>query len=177
MRFILLFCLPLFIWAQNATLYKIIDADTLVFKYENKQIICQLAFIDAPESVGNERAKAQAKKCGLKIDEITNAGKLATEYATKSISSGKDYKLDFLTPIKDGWTRCVVHIPQDTHPQLHPTLNGVLLDQGYGVFHKADVPSKESKQMQVRTELSQKEHRGLWKKTQKVMECLKEFNQ
>ncbi len=177
MRFILLFCLPLFIWAQNATLYKIIDADTLVFKYENKQIICQLAFIDAPESEANNRAKTQAKQCNIQTSQIADAGKLATQYTIKSIALEKDYKLDFLSPIKDGWVRCVVHIPQGTHPQLHPTLNGVLLDQGYGVFHRADAPSKESKQMQERAELSQKEHRGLWKKSKKVMDCLKEFNQ
>jgi endonuclease YncB( thermonuclease family) len=177
MRFIFIFCLPLFIWAQNATLQKIIDADTLIFKYKNKQIICQLAFIDAPESVPNDRVKAQAKKCGLGVDDITNAGKIATEYTIKAIPPGKEYKINLITPIKDKWARCIIHIPQGTHPQLNPTLNGVLLDQGYGVFHKADAFEKEAKQMIERANLSQKENRGLWKKTPQIMECLKKFNQ
>lgn len=177
MRLILLFCLPLFLWAQTATLKKIIDADTLLFIQNNKHIICQLAFIDAPESQPNERAKSQAKKCGLKTKEITNAGKIATTFTHKTISLNKEYKIDTITPLNDGWTRCIVHIPQGTHPQLHPTLNGVLLDQGYGTFHDADNHHKEAKQMQERAEIAQKEKRGLWKSDVPAMECLKRFNQ
>ncbi len=176
MRALLLSILPFFVWAQTATLKSIIDADTLLLTQNKKSIICQLAFIDAPESQNNARAKNQAKQCGLKVDEIIVAGKLATDFTHKTIAIGKEYKIDTITPIKDGWARCIIHIPQGTHPQLHPTLNGVLLDQGYGVFHKADNHHKEAKQMRERAELSQKEHRGLWKNETFLMECLKEFN-
>lgn len=176
MRLLILIFLPLFVWAKGALLHGIVDADTLIFTQDNKRIICQLAFIDAPESQPYERAKKQAKICSLEVDAITNAGQMATEYTSKTVLIGKSYDIDIITPIESGWARCVVHIPQGTHPQLHPTLNGVLLDQGYGVFHQADNLQKEAKQMRERAEIAQKEHRGLWKKAPDIMECLKQFN-
>jgi hypothetical protein len=177
MRYIYPLFLPLFLWAQSATLKTIVDTDTLIFTQKDDYIICQLAFIDAPESKINSRALDQAKECSVPIEEIIHAGKTANDFMSKSIKAGKEYEIDIISPIKNHWTHCIVHIPQGTHPQLHPTLNGVLLDQGYGVFHKTLLSHKEAKQMQERANLSQKELRGLWKKFPKIMKCLKAYNQ
>ncbi|NLC28458.1 MAG: hypothetical protein GX780_06765 [Campylobacteraceae bacterium] len=178
MRLIFICFLPIFLWAKSATLSAILDGDTLLFLEENSKLICQLAFIDAPELEPNKRALFQEKSCKIHLNDLIDAGEEAASFVAKNVSIGQKYNIEVLATFKDGWASCIVHIPQGTHIQLNPNLNALMLDQGYAVFYNTASSNKKLvTSMKERATLAKKESRGLWKNAPKVMNCLNVLDQ
>ena len=177
MRLILICFLPIFLWSKPATLSAIIDGDTLVFLEKERKIICQLAFVDAPEISSNKRTISQEKACQISLKTLIDAGKSAKDFIAKNININQEYELKIISTSKNAWVNCIIYIPQGTHTQLNPSLNVVMLDQGYAVFYNsAPHDEKLSSSMKERANLAKREFRGLWKKAPEVMECLDRSN-
>lgn len=173
MRVLWWLIVPLLVWAVEGRLVQIADGDTVVFQNPNTTItICQLAFIDAPEDHENKRLQSQITRCGLAKAHLLAAGKEATVFIKNTLELGQTYRYETLGPPQGSWAHCIVYIPKAAHAQLHPTLNGVMLDQGYGVFLPFPQPSSRASAMEKFSHAAQKEKRGLWKSHPEVMECL-----
>ncbi|MBE0495748.1 MAG: hypothetical protein IBX45_05015 [Campylobacterales bacterium] len=135
MRIVWWLLLPLLAWSFEGTLIQIVDGDTVVLKDQKEsQTICQLGFLDAPEDRANARLASQATRCGLSQALLKEAGIEATAFIKSTLVLGETYTYELLSPRSNGWAHCLIHIPKAAHAQLHPTINGVMLDQGYGVF-------------------------------------------
>lgn len=163
---------PLLLWAESGKLIQVVDGDTVVFSTKNKKMICQIAYVDTPEKRVNQTVIAQSSQCKIDRKRIISAGKKANEYMHSLVKVGQEYKIDVIERHNESWARCVVHVPKGVHVSLHPTLNGLLLEQGYGVPHKLSTFEKLPKTVEENTVLSQKEKRGLWKDYRDVMDCL-----
>ena len=173
MRWMVFLLFPLFLSAKEGMLIQIADGDTVVFQNPNTTVtICQLAFIDAPEDHENKRVQSQTSRCALPKARLLEAGREATLFIKKAVELGQTYRYETLGSAEGNWAHCIVHIPKAAHAQLHPTLNGVMLDQGYGVFLPFSQKSSHANAMEKFSQAAQKEKRGLWKTHPHVMECL-----
>lgn len=173
MKFLSILFLPLLLWAQSGKLLHVIDGDTLLFLVDNKKVLCQLAYVDAPESHTSEFLTKQSKQCAVPEEKIMSAGKIAKEYLASLVKEGNSYTINIVEDNEGIWATCVVPIPKGVHISINPTLNQLLLEQGYGVTYKRY--EKEILPIKLREDasLAQKEKRGLWKRFDDVMECLK----
>ena len=165
---------PLLLWAETGKLVQIVDGDTMVFSFKNKKTVCQIAYVDMPEIHNNPRVKTQSKRCKIGEKHIIDAGKKATQYLHSVVHVGQPYEVDILERDQRGWARCIVHIPKGLHVSLHPTINGLMIEQGYGVTYRLTSYEKLPNAIEETMDLVQKTKRGLWKDDSDVMECLKE---
>jgi len=165
--------LPLLAWGLEGALVQIVDGDTVVLKdTKGSQTICQLGFLDAPEDRANDRLMAQATRCNLPQSSFMQAGQEATAFIKATLVLGETYTYELLSPKNNSWAHCLIHIPKAAHAQLHPTINGVMLDQGFGAFFPLGKQSPHANEMEKFAKAAHKEVRGLWKTHPRIMECL-----
>ena len=120
-----------------AQIYSVKDGDTMEFLTQTSVITCRVFGIDSPEKYDSNKLKKEAKKYNIYPTKISNAGKIASNYAKKYFSQNKNYQIS--TYGKDRYDRdlCVISDERGTYNQ------NILLD-GFAVLYKNGKYIKES---------------------------------
>lgn len=152
-------------FAQNATLTKIVDGDTVYFSNGDK---CRIAFIDTAESKFNEKVKRDASKCnGITVDTMVDAGKAASKQAKTLLNVGTSYRYDSIGSDQYGRSICVLKL------QGGDTFNIAMVKSGYAVaFGKYIEDDKTYRSFYGAMRDAKQQNVGLWGSKRPVMECM-----
>lgn len=150
--------------ADVGKLSRIIDGDTVKFN----DTTCRFAYIDTPESKRNDRAKDKIDKCpGLTLETMLDAGKESSEYLNSIIEVGRSYKYDVISTDKYDRKICVIWL------NTNVMLNENLVREGYAVPYYTFIKDNDiEKQMKSSLLIAKKNHSGLFKSYESVMQCL-----
>ena len=82
--------------AEEYTVSKITDGDTIhVIASDATEIVVRFDYIDTMESYKNNRAKAIAKACKVRINELITSGLEAKEYLITTLPLGSKVNIEF----------------------------------------------------------------------------------
>lgn len=145
-----------------STVDKVIDGDTIYFKNNNREIKCRLAFVDTPESFNNGKSESDLKKClNIGKTEMSQAGKLATQYTKKVLKKGEKHKINIIGSDKYGRSICIID-----------DFNLTLIEEGYAVPFYKYIPKTKVRDFDVAIKKAKINKKGLWKSHPEVMRCL-----
>jgi endonuclease YncB( thermonuclease family) len=169
----LLFLLPLFLFAKEGELLRVIDGDTLLLKDKEGFTICQTSFIDTPESIENEKFERDFQKCSNITKEYAlEAGESAKAFALSVFKNIKkiDYEVTRVLPNQN--PVCDIKLPKGVQVMLHPTYSEVMVEQGYALPFVIYAEDKHKEKLLELAKDAKLEKRGLWKTHIQLMECL-----
>lgn len=150
------------LFANYATVIKVIDGDTIYFKAQSEDIKCRVAYIDTPEKSKNDKAKRDVASCsGLTLDTMVNAGKQSTKYAQNYFKLGSKHKINVID--KDRYGRSVCEIGE---------YNQQIILDGYAIPYIRYIPSDKKREYTQAAKQAKQNNVGLWKTHQGVMQCI-----
>jgi endonuclease YncB( thermonuclease family) len=150
------------LFANYATVSKIVDGDTVYFKAQGEEIKCRVAYIDTPEKSRNKKAKRDANNCnGLTLDTMVDAGKQATSYAKQYFKTGSKHKINIID--KDRYGRSVCEIGG---------YNKQIVHDGYAIPYMQYIPSSKKREFAQAAKEAKRNRAGLWRTHQSVMQCM-----
>lgn len=88
----------------------IVDGDTIVCRTSKKKVTVRLLGIDTLESRVNKRARKQAQKLNISLEEVLRRGKLATKYLKTLMKPGDTVEIGLDKPIKDKYGRVLGYV-------------------------------------------------------------------
>ena len=151
----------------NGLLERVVDGDTLRFYAGGERLTCRIAYIDAPESHANARAKRKAAACrGVALGRMTEAGRLAAEHAEKLLRRGKTYRIRILGEDRYGRSICLVALPGGG------TFNEAMVDDGFAIAYRKYIPVGLLPRFERMQKAARAGKKGLWKSHTASMRCL-----
>ena len=137
---------------KSGKVVRVIDGDTIVYKYKNKEYRGRFVGVDTFESFNNKRAKLQSREFHKTIAEIITLGKKAKRYTSSKLKRG--YKFEFKDYGSDKYRRKLIWIKG---------LNYSLVYRGYATFYRKSPLSLDWKKKLLSAEFEAKENqRGIW---------------
>jgi len=150
------------LFANYATVTKVIDGDTVYLKAQGEEIKCRVAYIDTPEKSRNKKAKRDVENCnGLTLDRMVAAGKQSTQYAKSYFQTGSKYKINIID--KDRYGRSVCEIGE---------YNRQIIEDGFAVPYVQYIPFNKKREFKLAAQEAKRNNAGLWKTHQGVMQCM-----
>jgi len=157
-----LFTTTSLIFANYATVTKVIDGDTVYFKAQGEEIKCRVAYIDTPEKSRNKKAKRDVENCnGLTLNTMVAAGKQSTQYAKSYFQTGSKHKINIID--KDRYGRSVCEIGE---------YNRQIIEDGYAIPYMQYIPSSKKREFKLAAQEAKRNSAGLWGTHQSVMQCM-----
>lgn len=138
------------------------DGDTLLFKSSNKEFICDLHGIDAPELHTNKKLIKDSKKTFVGYDKMQNAGMESYMYLKDSLSKKIDYRVEITGK------NCIVYAPRHKS-----SINEKIVFDGYAVVDKKTriSPSLRYKLFTAQA-VAKNDRMGLWDYKYNIMNGL-----
>ncbi len=150
------------LFANYATVTKVIDGDTVYLKAQGEEIKCRVAYIDTPEKSRNDKAKRDISDCnGLTLESMVNAGKQSTRYAQNYFKLGSKHKINVID--KDRYGRSVCEIGE---------YNRQIIEDGFAVPYTQYIPLSKKREFKLAAQEAKRNSAGLWKTHQGVMQCI-----
>ena len=157
-----LFITTSLIFANYATVTKVIDGDTVYLKAQGEEIKCRVAYIDTPEKSRNDKAKRDVENCsGLTLDTMVAAGKQSTQYAKSYFQTGSKHKINIIN--KDRYGRSVCEIG---------AYNRQIIEDGFAVPYTQYIPFNKKREFKLAAQEAKRNNVGLWGTHQSVMQCM-----
>lgn len=173
-KFIILICLPFFLFAQSGKLLHIVDGDTVVLSGKDGDVICHMGELDTPEILLNKKLKKEMKECSFSKEEFLKAGALSYAHAKSLLKVGTTYKYEILRLTRSKNPICKLFIPKGLHIEIRPTFDEMMIARGYGLPYVINA-KEESVKLLLKVAKSAKEQKlGLWKEHHELMQCLVE---
>lgn len=138
---------------------KVIDGDTFRCKLNGEEIRVRLIGIDTPESHSNPKAKRDAQRNHLTLDEITKMGKEAYEFTKSLIPEGTVVYLETDIQLTDKYGRVLsyVWLPDGR------MLNNILVSEGYAQVYTIPPNVKYEQLFLSAQRKAREEGKGFWK--------------
>lgn len=152
--------------AEIMTVSKVVDGDTIYFKHMGKTIKCRVAFIDAPESRKNTKAKKDTEGCLTTLDYMVAAGNEASRYAKRKLPVGSKHKVNIID--RDRYKRAICEI--DNYG------TSIVMD-GYAYPYFKYIPKNKHRKYIVNVRYAKSHRLGLWRKYPSAMKCLEKKRQ
>jgi len=173
-KFIILFCLPFFLYGESGKLVHVVDGDTVVLQVENKTITCHMGEIDTPEITLSSKLKREMKECNFSKDEFIKAGQLSYTHAKTLLKVGQTYNYEILGYTRNKNPICKLALPKGLHVEINPTFDEVMISRGYALPYVINTQPQRNKLL-LRVAKDAKEQKlGLWKEHYNLMQCLVE---
>lgn len=132
-------------------LIKVVDGDTLIVVYDNKQTKVRMIGIDTPESVHSDESKN------------TVCGTYASDY-TKSLLADVDYVyLEFDQDMYDTYDRLLAYVYTDAEEEdFTESLNCILVTEGYAINKEYPPNTTYAYELDIACEYAKNNGLGLW---------------
>jgi len=101
---------PLFSEYEKCRLVRIVDGDTIVVEYKDKQERVRLTGIDTPESANNPKARRDSERGNISLDEIVKQGERATAFAESLLAGEEMLFLEFDVQKRDRFERLLAYV-------------------------------------------------------------------
>ena len=143
---------------------QVIDGDTLQYR----QITYRLYGIDAPESYDGRKMEYDASRCGVTVQSIKEAGKLANEFLSAYLQN-IDGECSIESRYSDRYGRevAIIYLPDGT------SLNEEIIAYGYAIawdrYIQEETIQKDWNAKELNAAQMQK---GLWSHYCKLMNCI-----
>jgi len=171
-KFIILICLPFFLFAQSGKLLYIVDGDTVVLSGKNGNVICHMGEIDTPELLLNKKLKKEIKECLFSKKEFIKIGFLSYTYAKSILEVGKTYDYEILGITRSKNPICKLSVPKGLHIEIRPTYDEIMVSKGYALPYIVHSNKKRTKLFLKIAKNAKEQKLGLWKEHYDLMQCL-----
>ncbi len=140
-----------------------IDGDTAIFlDSNNTKVDCRMAYVDTPESVNNAKARKNAAKCKVSVDQVVALGTQSKNYAHEYFTAHPI--VDVVINSKDQYGRSVC-VVQD--------YNLGLIKDGYANVYKSFTPKSVQAVYLPIQDQAKAAGVGLWgPSTKDLLQCL-----
>jgi len=143
---------------EKAVYIKNIDGDTLTVLYNGVTSNVRLIGVDTPESKKNAKAKSDALKQHVTVEQIVKQGKEAYTFTSSLMKKNDEVFLEFDKEKTDKYKRLLAYV------YLNNTMiNSTLVKDGYAVPMSIKPNVKYAKQFKEQYTQAVKEKKGLWK--------------
>ncbi len=141
------------------TVVHVVDGDTFECKLSSGQELkVRLIGVDTPESSDNPKARKDAEKTGISVEEIVRMGKLSKELTKKLLPKGELVYLEQDVQPTDRYGRTLAYVWLKDGRML----NEVLLLEGYAQVYTIPPNVKYQERFLQAQRRAREERRGLW---------------
>lgn len=147
---------------ENATPCRVLhvaDGDTFSCILESgEEVRVRLIGVDTPESSDNPKARRDAEKTGLSVEEIIRMGKLSAEFTKKLLPKGSVVYLEFDVQKTDRYGRLLAYVWLSDGRML----NEVLVREGYATVYTIPPNVKYQDKLLEAQRYARENKKGLW---------------
>jgi len=153
-----LFLIGLPLWAQTATLERIVDGDTIIVQLNHQRERVRLIGIDTPESTVNERARRVSRKYNEDLESMVAQGLRAKAFVVDLIRPGDELRLETDVRSRDDYQRILAYV------YLHDgrMLNEILVSEGFAYPLTVPPNVRHAKRFTKLFGEARRSKRGLW---------------
>ena len=173
-KFIILLCLPFFLYAESGKLIYVVDGDTVVLETKNGNVTCHMGEIDTPEIILNSKLKTEMNECDFSKEEFIKAGKLSYSHAKTLLKVGEVYNYEVLRYTRNKSPICKLAVPKGLHIEINPTFDEMMVSRGYALPYIINAKLKRAKLLLKIAKEAKIQKLGLWKEHFELMQCLVE---
>ncbi|ADO45032.1 nuclease (SNase domain protein) [Hydrogenobacter thermophilus TK-6] len=138
---------------------RVVDGDTFRCRIDAEEITVRLIGVDTPESKENPKAKRDADRTGMSLEEITRMGREAYQFTKSLIPVGTTVYLETDVQLTDRYGRVLAYVWLPDGRML----NEVLLKEGYAQVYTIP-PNVKYQDLFLSAQRKAREgKRGFWK--------------
>ena len=173
-RFVILICLPFFLYGESGKLVYVVDGDTVVLQGKNGNIICHMGEIDTPEITLNTKLKKEMKECSFTKNEFMKIGQLSYTHAKTLLKVGQTYNYEILGYTRNKNPICKFSLPKGLHVEINPVFDEAMVGRGYALPYIINAKPQRAKLLLRLAKNAKEQKLGLWKEHYGLMQCLVE---
>lgn len=137
---------------------KVVDGDTFYCVADGEEIRVRLIGVDTPESHNNPKARRDAEKTGMHVEDIIKMGKTAYKFTKSLIPKGTTVYLETDVQLTDRYGRILAYawLPDGR------MLNEVLIREGYAQAYTVPPNVKYQEILLSAQRKAREERKGFW---------------
>lgn len=138
---------------------RVVDGDTFHCSLSNgEKVKVRLIGVDTPESTDNPKARKDAERSGLSLEEITKMGKLAKEFTAELLLKDEVVYLEFDVQKTDRHGRLLAYVWLKDGRML----NEILVREGYAQVYTIPPNVKYQERFLSAQKYARENRKGLW---------------
>jgi micrococcal nuclease len=137
---------------------KVVDGDTFHCVANGEEIKVRLIGVDTPESRNNPKARRDAEKTGMPIEDIIKMGKTAYKFTKSLIPEGTTVYLETDVQLTDKYGRILAYVWLPDGRML----NEVLVREGYAQVYTIPPNVKYQEVLLSAQRKAREERKGFW---------------
>ena len=152
---------------EEAKVLQIYDGDTILVEFKGRREKVRFIGIDAPESSESAKARRDAARLGVTLQELFVQGVESTKYLKTLMQRGDEINLEFDTQERDKYGRMLAYI----HTLGKKSINEEMLRAGYASLMIITPDNRYQQKFLNQCETAKKQKRGLWKEERPFLTC------
>lgn len=145
--------------AVPCTVLRVVDGDTFHCTMSSgEEVKVRLVGVDTPESSENPKARKDAERRNVSVEEIIRMGKLSAEFTRRLLPKGTKVYLEFDVQKTDRYGRLLAYVWLSDGSML----NELLIREGYAQVYTVPPNVKYQERLLQAQRYARENEKGLW---------------